>query len=646
MLRTWFRRLLSRPARPTGRPRHSRLQLEILEDRSLPTATLGVSGGVLQFTGTSAGDVLALYYNNNTYTVRDLTEPILYGNVNDNIVNVPVANFNSLQINAGDGTNVFYIVSLAHPLQVNGGAGTDELLLGGDLNQITAPVNFQGGGGINYLSVSDYTGPNVGHSYSLTASSVGRDNSTVATYDAQTQAVWLNPGTGDNTINVYATAATAQTQISLQPTGTDSIIVGDTANTLDEIRGVLVIAGQAGPSGNLDGLVLNDQGNGNGNTYEVETWSDPLSPAIDVRRNGQLLVSAFTLSHCDLSTGAGNDTVNVSGTAPGTNYSISTGAGDDLVQVGSPYYGLDTILGPVVVDGSGQLNGDTLHITDAGAASGHDYALQQFEFDRANVNGATHVFYSGFETLQIDLTQYCDEINATSAPFNTAITVNMGLGNDLIWGGNLTNIYVINGQDQGYLLGLGSPVNFTSTENIRGWVGADRIHFQPGGSLSGNVTDSYGGTNSLDYGELSTDVKVNLAKGTATGVGGHVSGFEMVVGGSGNDLLVGDDNPNVLIGGEGNNVLVGGGGADSLSGGSGDDLLIAGTAFNYDQTSLDAVWQEWTNPAHNFNQKVNCLTTGIGGLNNNVILAPGQTVISDGLQNTLDGDGGQNWLWF
>lgn len=652
-LRAWS--LRSRPANSTRRVRRPNLRLEGLEDRSVPTATLGISAGVLQFTGTpTSSDVVGISYDtaNATYTIRDITQPITYNGVTDNFAYVPAAGFGSIEIDAGNGANVFYIESAVHPIVVNGGADSDTVLVGNDLDNINpsavnASVTVHGGGGFNSVSASDFGGPSVGHNYSITDAKISRDNVSLVAYDAQVQAVWLNPGVADNVVRVFSTSATAQTQITMQPTGNDVVVVGSNANTLDSIKGILVVAGAESSLGRHDDLVIDDLGNSSGHNYQMGIFGGPGGSAMSLTRDGQLLVSSASIGNYALATGTGDDIVGVNGTATGTNTLVYTGAGADDVEVGDPYRGLDYISGPLTVDGgTAPTFGNTLHFNDAAAAQGHAYLLQATEFDRANGASLEAIKYSNFRTIQIDLTAFNDLLDVVGTPATSVVTANMGAGNDTLVSTTAKNDYYLSQPNQGYMTCVGGMVNFSSAENIQGWTGQDTVHFLSGGSIGGNVTNLVGGNSTLDYSALSKDVKVNLQKHTATAVGGIVSGFENVNGGSGNDLIVGDDKQNILHGGQGNDVMVGGAGLDFMFGEAGDDLMIGGTAFNYEQASLEAVWREWTNtdPNDDFMTKMGHLLFG-GGLNGNVRLIPGQTVKFDAFANMISGNGGSNWIW-
>jgi len=97
------------------------------------------------------------------------------------------------------------------------------------------------------------------------------------------------------------------------------------------------------------------------------------------------------------------------------------------------------------------------------------------------------------------------------------------------------------------------------------------------GTGAGN--DTYlggGGIDTLTFASLATGVTVNLAAGTATGVGiglNALVSIESVIGGDGDDTLTGSNAANSLNGGSGNDVVNGGAGRDTILGDGGDDTL-------------------------------------------------------------------------
>ena len=70
------------------------------------------------------------------------------------------------------------------------------------------------------------------------------------------------------------------------------------------------------------------------------------------------------------------------------------------------------------------------------------------------------------------------------------------------------------------------------------------------------VLDATGDSNTLDYSGYSGGVTVDLDAGTASG-SLKVSGFQHLVGSSGDDTLTGDGTANVMVAGQGNDIVTG-----------------------------------------------------------------------------------------
>jgi Ca2+-binding RTX toxin-like protein len=156
--------------------------------------------------------------------------------------------------------------------------------------------------------------------------------------------------------------------------------------------------------------------------------------------------------------------------------------------------------------------------------------------------------------------------------------------------------------------------------------------------------DGGGGVNTLDYSHASSSVildvpdptagvRVNLARGTATGLSGGIAKIQNVIGSNGNDILVGNGG-NVLQGGPGNDLLIAGATASTLLGGDGNDLLIGGTTIydlNPDPAALEAVLAEWVRTDIDYATRTTDLRSNL--------LGPAK-VTSNGQHNSLQGQVG------
>jgi hypothetical protein len=92
-----------------------------------------------------------------------------------------------------------------------------------------------------------------------------------------------------------------------------------------------------------------------------------------------------------------------------------------------------------------------------------------------------------------------------------------------------------------------------------------------------------------------------------------------------------------------------------LLGGIGEDLLIGGftvwdtqiaggvISHNLDLTALDAVFQEWSDPAKDFQRRYGDLRDGVGP--DGAYALDKATVKDDGVADTLTGGDARDWLF-
>ena len=105
-------------------------------------------------------------------------------------------------------------------------------------------------------------------------------------------------------------------------------------------------------------------------------------------------------------------------------------------------------------------------------------------------------------------------------------------------------------------------------ENITGGGADDTFVFDGTDTYTGGL-DGGAGSDTLDYGDYTIAIEVNLTDGSATGInGGLAGGFASM------ENVIGTDFADTIIGNEADNTITGGAGNDDLQGGAGNDTYI------------------------------------------------------------------------
>lgn len=372
----------------------------------------------------------------------------------------------------------------------------------------------------------------------------------------------------------------------------------------------------------------------------------------------------------DLSSGLGNDTVFVRGNSSALN--ILGNAGTDAVRLGFRGFLLNSVLtnaslvkamaspiirlpyqngsmvsltAPInVSNASGKTN---LVLDDSGDAVGRTINLSATQVTGMSPGAIT--YGTGVASLTLKAGSGSDRLNVSSLPGNTAVAFFAGLGNNTLAGPNLDSSWSITDTNSGQMNGM----TFQNVQNLIGGWGNDVFSIADGKGVTGKIDGGFG-VDFIDYSAWTTSLTVNLATGTANGIGLGVNHIEGVLGGSGNDTLIGNSANDILVGnggddtlqgGTGRSILIGGQGTDTLKAGTGDSLMIGGsTQYDNLTAALLSLMNEWQRTDINYLERVNDLRNG-GGLNGTNILALGSTVIDDGLANSLTGNLGADWFF-
>jgi hypothetical protein len=405
-------------------------------------------------------------------------------------------------------------------------------------------------------------------------------------------------GSGTATLNVNDQATTAAQTYTV---GAGSVIRSGTTLAYAGIRSL-----------NVNG------GRGN-NTYTITGSTAP----------GGTVVNA----------GTGANTVNLLDLAAGNPLTINTASGTGANILLGDNLSLGGILAPVTVTAS---TADILGFTDQNTTT-----ARTFTFNSSSITwtGGPTVNYSGVSQLELSAGSGNNTFNINGISASAFLYLNGGPGNNTLVGPNAPDdFWDLTGANQGFLYGSATVngVGFLGMSSLTTGTGTDYFVVEDGASLGGNLTGR--GIDSLDYTPYTTSVIVDLLTGVATGIGGTLSGFGAVAGGSGSagtpglyNLLIGNGFA-YLAGGTGRrNILVGGANPSTLVGGDGEDLLIGGSTI-YDTQAGLANWQAiatyWAG-SDPFATRVANLQSGTG-----VPRLDATTVTGNGGSNSFAGNGG------
>jgi Ca2+-binding RTX toxin-like protein len=358
-----FTRLFRNSSRRT-QTRQPGLRVEVLEDRIVPS-TLSLGGNVLTYSASNGiVNSLLVSYDPATqrYTFQDAGETITLVNVpglgsgSNSVVAGPVAH-NFVLIDLGDRDDTAEVIASrpATTMRILAGTGDDTIDVGNaarTLAGIQGDVMIHGQDGVDRARANDYAGPLPGQTYQVTNQLVTRGGIANVRYGGTVEHFRLNAGTGNDVVNVLSTSPFTEMGVSLKAGGVDHAYVGSAAGSLDGIQGYLLIAGEKGPNGPLDSVVLNDYGDPDANTYRLTANSDQVGGTYSqLTRNGQLLMNAANMKIFGLRAGTGHDTIRVEGVLVPT--LVNAGPGNDHVKMFPT-----ATYAPVHVDG--QAGSDTL----------------------------------------------------------------------------------------------------------------------------------------------------------------------------------------------------------------------------------------------------------------------------------------------
>jgi hypothetical protein len=293
----------------------------------------------------NAANTLTVYDNNNFLdSLWDVTDDLVTRSHSGaaegpSTATIAYQQIQTLTLDGGNGNNGFNLGSTAKPTTtlLNTGTGNDVINVGGSgknrvLDNISGPVTVTGQGGQDTLNFDDQDSSSA-YTFTLTATSVTRDNIALITY-ASLSSVVVNGGSGSNTFNVTGVSYLAPYTL-YGGAGNDTVNLNnpdlsDNPNALH----VVTFYGKGG----TNTLNLNDQANAANGFYVLGANSlFETSPAfLDV-------IFDASLAQLNVNAGSGKDTFQIDTAPSATAVAINGGGGVNTLD----YAGF---LGDITVD--------------------------------------------------------------------------------------------------------------------------------------------------------------------------------------------------------------------------------------------------------------------------------------------------------
>jgi len=240
----------------------------------------------------------------------------------------------------------------------------------------------------------------------------------------------MNGGDGADTFTIASIPATAALAVD-GGDGDDIVHIG--SGSLDSVAGSMTLTGGTG----TDSVVVDDSANTAANTYRIT--------ANTVTRNGSSpsinLGAGF--ESAAVNAGTGKDSIFVEATAANLPVTVDAGGGDDTITVGQGV-SLASILGPLTVSGGPAAGTDSLLLDDSIANGPNIYRITGTLVSRPTVGP---IAYDKIDTLTLNATSLDDTFNVEGTAAGTQVTVNAGDGIDVVNVSSVTPAGTLNDLD-------------------------------------------------------------------------------------------------------------------------------------------------------------------------------------------------------
>lgn len=178
------------------------------------------------------------------------------------------------------------------------------------------------------------------------------------------------------------------------------------------------------------------------------------------------------------------------------------------------------------------------------------------------------------------------------------VGINFQMSTNASWGEGSAGVWTLKIEDMA--AGNSGTLNNWSLSFLGNAIPTDDLYvysneFSTASGSRLTLTDSDGGTDTINAAMVTTGMTINLTAGSTSTIAGKTltiaagTVIEKFYGGDGNDSVTGNSSANEIHGGRGNDTLSGGGGNDILDGGAGTDTVVyALGADNFDFTFNNA----------------------------------------------------------
>lgn len=323
--------------------------------------------------------------------------------------------------------------------------------------------------------------------------------------------------------------------------------------------------------------------------------------------------STVDVADISITTGSGDDTVNVNAVNTARELAISTGAGDDTVVMDEVVAAATTTLAGDVIDGGDGTdiismddtdaqaqaatttvsNFEELTISDALSAGGVTVANLQAGLTTVNLaaggtGSLTMEAGSVTVNLQNVLTGALTVVDTGTGTSDSASIVNEDAAANAFAGQNLvsTGYETVNivttgtGAATAQTIGTIGVTPDTGGSSVVNFSGSNAVTT---GAITAGTVSAAGltGTATLTMGAALVGGTTNTVTGSANDdtLVGDANDTTNIDGGAGDDDITGGTDAETIQGGAGDDAIAGGGGADTINGGDGDDTItLGGTA--------------------------------------------------------------------